>query len=91
MARRFGDEMMNHDETYVQRVHEEIVAALKVSIRTFQERSHDEFMTAMMKFEEPLSQAEEITTFIDLSGGNEIDYDELARCCTKMKWQIEAI
>ena len=25
------------------------------------------------------SQAEEITTFIDLSGGNEIDYDELAQ------------
>ena len=38
-------------------------------------------MTAMMNFGEPLneSQAEEITTFIDLSGGNEIDYDELAQ------------
>ena len=82
MARRFGDEMINHDETHLERVHDEIVAALKVFDKDLSGTlSHDEFMTAMMNFGEPLneSQAEEITTFIDLSGGNEIDYDELAQ------------
>jgi Ca2+-binding EF-hand superfamily protein len=82
MARRFGGEEAGEvNEETVQKKHDEIVACLRIFDKDQSGTlSHDEFMAAMMSLGEPLtdSQAEEITTFIDLSGGKEIDYDELA-------------
>lgn len=86
MARRFGDLDVENTEEAQQKTLEEIVKALRAFDRDGSGcLSHGEFMNAMMKYGEPLtdSQAEEITTFIDLSGGQEIDCAELAEILAK--------
>jgi len=86
MARRFGEENPELNEEDTEREH----LALKDALREFDQDGsgtlgHSEFMNAVMKFGEPLtdSQANEILTNLEVGDGDdanmEIDYDKLAK------------